>query len=89
MVKLGYLYANGGEIYGKKLLSEDWIRIDQENGFAFQKTGVDGILGKGGMLGQYLMYSPEKKFACAWHTYTTDNRLNGLVALSKEVMENQ
>lgn len=89
MVKLGYLYANGGVIYGKKLLSEDWIRIDQENGFAFQKTGVDGILGKGGMLGQYLMYSPEKKFACAWHTYTTDNRLNGLVALSKEVMENQ
>lgn len=89
MVKLGYLYANGGEIYGNKLLSEKWIRTDQENGFAFQKTGVEGVYGKGGMLGQFLMYSPEKRYACAWHTYTTDDRLNGLITLTAEVMENK
>ena len=89
MVKLGWLYANDGEIYGNKLLSEEWIRIDQENGFAFHNTSVDGILGKGGMRGQFLMYSPEKRYACAWHTYTTDDRLNGLITLSSKVMENK
>lgn len=87
MVKLGWLYANGGIFEGKRLLSEEWIKTDRENGFAFQKTGVDGVLGKGGMLGQFLMYSPEKHYACAWHSYTTDNRLSGLVSLSSEVME--
>ncbi|MBR3929872.1 MAG: beta-lactamase family protein [Clostridia bacterium] len=89
MVKLGFLYANGGALYGQKLLSEDWIKIDQECGFAFQKTGMDGLLGKGGMLGQFLMYSPEKKYAVAWHSYTTDERLKGLYALSKEIMESK
>ncbi len=87
MAKLGWLYANGGMFKGKRLLSEEWIKADQEYGFAFQKTAVDGVLGKGGMCGQFLMYSPEKHYACAWHTHTGDDRLKGLVTLSSEVME--
>lgn len=87
MVKLAYLYANGGEIYGKKLLSEDWIRIDQENGFAFQKTGIDGVYGKGGMLGQFIMYAKDARSAAAWHSYTTDGRLAGFVELSANLLK--
>lgn len=88
MVKLGFLYANSGNIYGQKLLSDKWIDIDLEHGFAFQNTGIDGIYGKGGMLGQYLMYSKDTRSAAAWHSYTTDGRLSGFVELSAGILKN-
>ena len=84
--KLGGLYAERGIWEGKRLLSEEWIEKELENGFAFHKTGVDGLLGKGGMLGQMLAYSPEKKYAAAWHSYSTDGKDRGLLALTKEIM---
>lgn len=87
MVKLGWLYADGGMFEGKRLLSEKWIETDRKNGFAFQNTGAEGLMGKGGMLGQFLMYSRMNRYAVAWHSYTADDRLNGLTALSKSLME--
>ena len=87
MVTLGFLYAMGGEIYGKRLLSEDWIREDQKNCFAFYPAGAGDLLGKGGMRGQMLMYSPNQKYAAAWHSYAEDDRASGLTEAVYDIMK--
>lgn len=83
MAKLGYLYASGGVYEGKRLLSEKWIKMDQECAFAFQKIN-EGVYGKGGMYGQMLLYSTNKHYAAAWHTF---NGYKELTALTQEIME--
>ena len=86
MVELGYLYANDGVWEGKRLLSSEWVKKEKENGFAFRPAGQEGIFGKGGMCGQMLLYSPEKKYAAAWHSYTPDGKAATLTQLTKEFM---
>ncbi len=78
MVKLGWLYVNGGMYEGKRLISDRWISEEERGGLAFRSCGVDGLRGKGGMYGQMLMFSRDKGFAAAWHSFTPDRRDEGL-----------
>jgi len=85
MVKLGWLYADGGRYEGKQLISEQWIAEERAGELAFTSCAKGDARGKGGMCGQMLMFSKEKKFAAAWHSYTTDGRLNGLTEFIEEI----
>ena len=85
MVKLGWLYANGGRLEGKQLISEQWIEEERKGELAFTSCAKGDARGKGGMCGQMLMFSKNKRFAAAWHSYTTDSRLNGLTEFIEEI----
>ena len=78
MVKLGWLYANGGVYAGRRLLSDRWLEEEKRGGLAFRSIGTGKARGKGGMYGQMLMFSPEKGYAAAWHSFTTDRCAAGL-----------
>ena len=71
MVKMGYVYASGGQYDGKTVVSADWVRLAIERGYCMKQHGDTGIYSKGGMFGQMLAFSPEQHFACAWQGYET------------------
>lgn len=85
MVKLGWLYTNGGVWEGQRLISEQWIEEEKKGGLAFRQRG-QGLFYKGGMYGQMVMFSPEKKFAAAWHSFTTDGRADRLPEFIEAIM---
>lgn len=85
MVKLGWLYVNGGKYEGRQLISESWIEEEARGELAFKSCGKGDARGKGGMYGQMLMFSKGKKFAAAWHSFTTDGRLNGMTEFIEEI----
>lgn len=90
MVKLGYLYAQRGMWEGKQLISEKWIEQEERELFAYYRSEeVSGVFCKGGMRGQMLLYSPEKKYAAAWHSFTVDDRDEGLLKCTCDAVENQ
>ena len=73
MVKLGILYLNKGMWMNKRVLSEEWVNIVLNNGYEF-KPLPNGWYGKGGMLGQFLIFNPEKGISVACHSYDDDIR---------------
>jgi len=85
MVKLGWLYAGGGRYEGRQLISQNWIEEEEKGGLAFSACGKGDARGKGGMYGQMLMFSKEKKFAAAWHSCTKDERLNGITEFIEKI----
>lgn len=68
MVKLGALYLNDGIWNGQRLISAEWVKLAEERSFELHEM-IPGVLGKGGMYGQALAYSPTKKVAFAWHAF--------------------
>lgn len=68
MVKLGWAYLNEGVYNGQRIFSAGWARLAVEREYELHPQG-DGYIGKGGMNGQKLMFSPEKRIAFAWHGY--------------------
>lgn len=68
MVKLGVLYLNKGLWKGERIVSEDWIDISLEKGYGFSKL-KNGWYGKGGMIGQFLIFNFEENKAIACHSY--------------------
>lgn len=86
MVRLGWLYANGGQYEGKQLISRRWIEEERRGNLAFTACGRGTARGKGGMYGQMLMFSPEKKFAAAWHSFTDDSRLDGMADFIEKML---
>ena len=87
MVKLGYVYCRRGAWEGRQLLSEAWVRIEEQEAFNFKETSVKGVYAKGGMRGQMLLYSPGGEYAAAWHSYCTDGRSRGLVECTCALLE--
>ena len=73
MVKLGILFLNKGMWKNKRILSEEWVDIVIENGYEF-KPLPNGWYGKGGMLGQFLIFNPEKGIALACHSFDDNVR---------------
>lgn len=70
MVKLAWLYQNGGVYEGRRILSEEWINqvIDRQYELAPLREGSQWI-GKAGMNGQMICFSAQKRIAVAWHSY--------------------
>ena len=69
MVKLGALYLAGGEWNGRRILSEDWVRLAMEREFALDWDRSHRICSKGGMYGQRLILAPEQDRAVAVQAY--------------------
>lgn len=67
IVKLGVVYANGGMFKDKRIVSKEWVDIVLERGYEIAPTGYKGLIGKGGMRGQYLVIDTEKDRIVAWH----------------------
>ena len=64
MVKLGEVYRTGGLYQGRRILSEEWVRIVRERVYELSpKAG--GAVGKGGMRGQMLAITDRR--VIAWH----------------------
>lgn len=58
MVKLGVLYLCGGVYKGKRLLSEEWVRLVLDREYCFGWDETHSVYGKGGMHGQKLVIDP-------------------------------
>lgn len=68
MVKLGILYLNDGVWKEERILSSEWVNLVISNGYGFSHIR-DGWYGKGGMIGQLLMFNYNKGKAIAVHSY--------------------
>lgn len=79
MVKLGWLYLNGGVWNGERLLSRQWVDMVTEKGYELQPAAPNGLIGKGGMHGQGLFFSEKARFAAAWHAFDDSSRLGDLM----------
>ncbi len=82
MVKLPMLYLNGGKFEGRQLISSAWVDLAIQNGYELHEM-APGILGKGGMYGQGIAFSPDKKFAAAWHAFEEKGKTSVAHTLSK------
>lgn len=69
MAKLGALYRDGGLWQGKRLLSQEWVRIVRERGYEMRPAGIGEAYGKGGMYQQMLLVVPESGRVVAWHAF--------------------
>ncbi len=74
MVKLGALYLQDGVYDGQRLLSSEWVRLALAREYEFHSVTANGLIGKGGMYGQGLYFSPQHGFAIAWHAHQPDGR---------------
>lgn len=79
MVKLGALYMEGGVWQGKRILSEKWVHRAIGHEYELRCRTASGLIGKGGMYGQQLLFNPEKKFAVAWHTHEKSEQIKRLM----------
>lgn len=70
MVKLGWLYLNDGVYNGKQVVSSQWVKQTIEKGYEFKPVNGTRLIGKGGINCQMVLFSPESKFAAAWHGFT-------------------
>lgn len=87
MVKLGALYLEGGVWNGKRLLSKEWIRKAVGNEYELRNKTAAGLIGKGGMYGQQLLFNPEKNFAIAWHTHAHSEQIKFLIDFIDKELE--
>ena len=79
MVKLGALYLQGGVWKGQRLLSEDWVHRAIANEYELRAKSAAGLIGKGGMYGQQMLFNCEKNFAIAWHTHAPGEQIKALI----------
>ena len=79
MVKLGALYLQNGVWEGKRLLSEEWVRKAIGNEYELRNKSASGLIGKGGMYGQQLLFNREKNFAIAWQTHAPSEQIKKLI----------
>lgn len=71
MVKLGWVYVNGGDYDGKRVVSEAWVKLVLSRGYEFTPRDENGTYAKGGMFGQMLCFSIPRREAYAWHAFQT------------------
>lgn len=69
MLKLGWLYLNQGRWKDKQLLSAKWCRRAIAREYEFHMMTPGGLIGKGGMYGQGIVFSQRGGYAAAWHSY--------------------
>lgn len=69
MAKLGKVYNEGGVYNGKRIISEEWVKIVLERGYELKYSGHGEIYGKGGMWGQMLEVDPKHNRVLAWQAF--------------------
>ncbi len=69
MLRLGVLYLNGGVYDGRRFLSDEWVETALAREYEFHVLTPGGLYVKGGMYGQVLAFSREKRFAVALHAH--------------------
>lgn len=69
MVKLGMVYRSGGVYRGRRILSEDWVKLAVEREFALDWDPTHRVYYKGGMYGQKLLVAPEQDRVVALQSY--------------------
>ena len=79
MVKLGYVYADCGQYEGKTVVSADWVKLAIEREYSMARLEGTDFYTKGGMFGQMLAFSPQRRFACGWQGYETRKRTRFLL----------
>jgi CubicO group peptidase (beta-lactamase class C family) len=67
MVKLGFMLAGKGVYKGKRLLSEEYIRLMMEKGYGLNRFRDHEIYLKTGAFGQCIAFSLNPMVAAAWH----------------------
>ena len=81
--KFGQLYLNEGELFGRRLISKDWVRMATARqadasvmgwgqdaagyGFQFWRCCIPGVYRADGMLGQLTVVDPERDFVLSIH----------------------
>ena len=78
MVRLGWLYVNQGKLDGTSLVSKAWVDMMEQESFDLYPVKGSSFRCKGGMNGQMLLYSREKRFAAAWTAYEDDRNIRRL-----------
>lgn len=68
--KLGFLWANGGRLENKEIISCDYINSAMEKDYACTPFRDTDIYLKTGSKGQCIAYSQKRKAAAAWHGYS-------------------
>lgn len=69
MVKLPWLYMQGGVYEGKRILSKAWVRQALDGEYELKPLGETSLIGKGGMYCQKILFSRTGNFAAAWHAH--------------------
>lgn len=68
VAKFGALYASKGDFCGKKILSEEWVKMSHEMLFGFDSND-DGMLIKSGMYGQAVAIKSDTGLSVAIQSY--------------------
>ena len=69
MVKLGMIYRDGGLYRGRRILSEEWVKMAIDREFALDWDDQHRVFFNGGMYGQKLLVAPEQDRAVALQAY--------------------
>ena len=73
MAKLGQLWIQDGLWDGKRLISKEWVQFALERRYTFsRRSRTKQTYGKGGMLGQMLMFSYADQTVLAVESYAHD-----------------
>ena len=73
IAKLGYLWACGGLLGDKKIISADYIHQAMENDYACTRFRDTDIYLKTGAHGQCVAFSLSRRCAAAWHGFSKDD----------------
>ena len=87
LVKLPWAYLNGGVFDGKQIIPGQWVKSAVEHHYSLSPIGDNVFYGTGGMNGQMLLYSPEYRFAAAWHAYEPAARKVSIANICEEAMK--
>lgn len=85
LAKLAWLYSKGGQWQGQQLLSAEWVHRAVSHGYELHPFDGTSWIGKGGMYGQCMAFSPSKHKAVAWHAFETNGNDGKLLALLDSV----
>ena len=88
MVRLGWLYVNRGQLDGVPMVSEAWVDAMEQGKFDFYPVKGSSFRCKGGVNGQMLLYSRERRFAAAWTAYEDDRNIRKLAEYVVSRVEN-
>ena len=72
MARLGALFLNNGVWNGKRLLSEEWVKMSLERNYSLGWDKEHFCFSKGGMLGQLLFVIPSQQRAVGVEGYDCD-----------------